>query len=57
MELAYAKIEPRDNFYVAEVNGVSCLFDNWIDAVLWADSLFSKKGGEKDATICTETHR
>lgn len=48
MELAYAKIEPRDNFYVAEVNGVSCLFDNWIDAVLWADSLFSKEGGEKD---------
>ena len=47
MELATANIMPRGNGYVAEVNGKSCYFDNWVDAVIWADSEFKKKEGDK----------
>lgn len=48
MELSNANIMPRCNGYVAEVNGKSCYFDNWVDAVIWVESEFGKKGGDEE---------
>lgn len=38
VEIDTLRIEPLGNGYVAEVNGVSCYFDSWVEAAIWGDA-------------------